>query len=76
VVNIAGGGSVTVNQMLAALAELAGHELQIDRLPEQAGDVRITGGTIEQAARLLGWEPKVGVRDGLAAQYAWQATSR
>ena len=71
VVNVAGGGSITVNGLLDILAETVGRELKIDHRPEQAGDVRATGGVIDRARTLLGWEPRVDIRQGLAAQHAW-----
>jgi nucleoside-diphosphate-sugar epimerase len=76
VLNVAGGGSISVNDLLALLAKVAGSELEIERLPEQAGDVRATGGSVELAGRLLGWEPQVDLAAGLAAQYAWQTAGQ
>ncbi len=76
VLNVAGGGSVTVNELFAMLGRIAGRDLAVERLPEQAGDVRATGGAIDRAATLLQWAPTVPVPDGLAAQYAWQAALR
>jgi nucleoside-diphosphate-sugar epimerase len=71
VVNVAGGGSITVNQLLTLLAELTGRHVEVERLPEQPGDVRATGGRIERAAELLGWSPEIDVASGLAQQVAW-----
>lgn len=72
VVNIAGGEPVTVNQLLALLEGAVGAPLAIERLPEQPGDTRQTGGAIDRAHQLLGWHPKVDIAAGVAAQYAWQ----
>ena len=71
VLNVAGGGSVTVNALLETLGTIMGRELAIDRLPEQPGDVRATGGTIDRARDLLGWEPKTDIETGLAAEFDW-----
>jgi nucleoside-diphosphate-sugar epimerase len=71
VVNIAGGGSITVNNLLDLLGTLTGREVRIERLPEQAGDVRQTGGSIDRAAKLLGWQPEVTIAGGLEQQIAW-----
>lgn len=73
VVNVAGGGSVTINSLVAMLSRILGRELLVERQPEQPGDVRATGGTIERARELLGWVPEVALYDGLVAQHAWQA---
>jgi UDP-glucuronate 4-epimerase len=71
VMNIAGGGAITVNELVEVLGEVVGHPLAVERLPEQAGDVRATAGAIDLAEELLGWRPQVGVADGLAAQWEW-----
>ncbi len=71
VVNIAGASSISMADLLRLTGELAGTEVVVDRRPAQAGDVERTGGSIEQARRLLGWEPGVGVRTGLARQLDW-----
>lgn len=75
VLNVAGGGSITVNGLLDLLGDIAGRPLDIDRLPDQPGDVRATGGTIDRAQALLGWEPRVPVAEGLRRQYAWQISA-
>jgi nucleoside-diphosphate-sugar epimerase len=76
IMNVAGGGSITVNQLVALLGEITGQELTVEWLAEQAGDVRQTGGSTELATQLLGWEPKVAVPEGLRAQFAWQVNGR
>jgi len=72
VLNVAGGGSITVNDLVDLLGEVAGRPVRTEEQPRQPGDVQQTGGTIELAERLLGWRPQVAVPEGLAAQFAWQ----
>lgn len=71
VVNIAGGGSTSMNEVFAAVEAAAGQPLNFDRQDPQPGDVDRTGGSIEQAGRLLGWAPKTSLTDGLAAHVEW-----
>jgi UDP-glucuronate 4-epimerase len=71
VLNVAGGSAVTVNELLALVAELVGRPLRIEHLPEQAGDVAVTGGSTDRARALLGWRPTVDLRGGLGAQLSW-----
>ncbi|HEU5266249.1 MAG TPA: hypothetical protein VFU35_06090, partial [Jatrophihabitans sp.] len=73
VLNVAGGGSVSVNALIALIGRIVGHEIEVQSLPEQAGDVRATGGSIERTGALLGWSPAVDIDAGLAAQWAWQS---
>jgi UDP-glucuronate 4-epimerase len=71
ILNVAGGSSVTVNVLVAMLEAITGRQLDVERLPEQPGDVRATGGSIDRARELLGWEPAVGLFHGLSAHHAW-----
>jgi len=72
VVNVAGGGSARLSDLIDLAGELIGTPVPIDRRPAEAGDVGRTGGAIDKAARVLGWKPEVQVEEGLAAQVAWQ----
>lgn len=71
VLNVAGGGSVTLNEVIATVESLVGREIALDRLPTQKGDVHRTGGDISLAHQLLGWSPQVSVVQGLEDQVAW-----
>lgn len=71
VVNIAGGGAAVLGDVIALVGELAGSSVNIDPMADQAGDAHRTGGSIERAQRLLGWEPKVGLKEGLISEIAW-----
>jgi len=75
VCNVAGGSAVTVEELFPIISELVGHEVPIEHLPAQPGDVFQTGGSSDKARELLRWEPKVSIHDGLAAQYEWISTA-
>ena len=74
VVNLSGGSSTSVNDVLDLLEKIHGEPLKVNRGTPALGDVLRTGGDIEQAKALLGWEPQVGIEDGLAREYDWLAT--
>jgi nucleoside-diphosphate-sugar epimerase len=69
--NIAGGGEITLNDLIELVGELSGVPVKIEAEPRQAGDAFRNGGAIDRARTLLGWEPEVSLRDGVAAQLAW-----
>ncbi|AUX47219.1 NAD-dependent epimerase [Sorangium cellulosum] len=71
VFNIGGGSRVSLNEALGLLAELAG-PVRVERGEPQAGDVRHTLADTAAARAALGYVPRVALRDGLAAQVAWQ----
>lgn len=71
VFNVAGGCSVSMNDLVDRVGGLVGAELPVHRGKEQAGDVRRTGGDVTAARRQLGWQPEVSLEEGLAEQVAW-----
>ena len=72
VFNVAGGASSTVNGVLGLVAENVGRDVLIARELEQAGDVRVTGGAIDRARQILGWEPAIPLEEGIKRQVAYQ----
>ncbi|MFN2530477.1 MAG: SDR family oxidoreductase [Pyrinomonadaceae bacterium] len=77
VINIANGQRVTLNQLLDELKQLTGkHEVTAKYQPPRVGDVRHSLAQIAQARELLGYEPQVGLREGLQKTIEWWETSR
>ncbi|MFO0553709.1 MAG: GDP-mannose 4,6-dehydratase [Polyangiaceae bacterium] len=71
VYNIGGGSRVSLNDVLATLSLIAGRELVIERIEEQAGDVRHTSADTSRAARDLGYSPQVPLEEGLRRHVEW-----
>lgn len=76
VVNVSGGGSVSLAETITVVEELTGHTVTLDRKPAAAGDAVRTGGDHTLATELLGWAPRTPLRDGLAAQVGWHRARR
>ena len=76
VANIAGGGEITLNELIAMVGDLAGTDVVVEDHPAQAGDAKRNGGSTDRAQALLAWTPKVSLRDGIAAQLAWHEARR
>jgi nucleoside-diphosphate-sugar epimerase len=70
-INLAGGSEITLNALIDLVGELAGTTVKVDENPAMPGDAFRNGGAIERAVALLGWQPQVPLRDGVAAQLAW-----
>ncbi|MFT4538653.1 MAG: UDP-glucose 4-epimerase [Planctomycetota bacterium] len=71
VINIGGGESITLIDLYRALAEAVGVDLEPDFAPARAGDVRHSSGDLSRARELLGFEPKVHWRAGVAETVDW-----
>ena len=72
VVNIAGGSSVDMRSLVDLVESGTGEKVAIERLARKPGDVAQTGGEIKAASSLLGWEPMIGIEEGLSRQIEWQ----
>jgi nucleoside-diphosphate-sugar epimerase len=64
--NVGCGTGVSINEVVLAIAELTGHEVTPRYAPPRIGDVPHSTASIDRAREVLGFEPRVGFRDGLA----------
>ena len=71
ILNLGGSETTRLDDLVAWLAEELAVEPRIEYLPEQPGDVPITYADVSKAARILGYSPKVPIREGLRRFVAW-----
>jgi nucleoside-diphosphate-sugar epimerase len=77
VVNVACGERTSLNQLLKYIAELSGTWIEPQYLEARAGDVRDSLADIGLAHAVLGYEPRVDVREGLKRTFqAFQRFTR
>ena len=69
--NLGGAETTRLGDLVAWLAEELAVEPRIEYLPEQAGDVPITYADVSKAGRMLGYAPKVPIREGLRRFVSW-----
>ena len=62
---------MSVNDVLGIIGEITGRPVVVRREERQRGDVRDTHASTELARSELGWEPRTGLREGLAAEIDW-----
>ncbi len=74
IINIGTGVEVTINQTARTILDLAKSRSTITHAPARAGDIRRSVTTMDKAARLLAFQPKVGLREGLEQTLAWVRT--
>ncbi len=77
VINVANGQRTTLNQLLEVLKNITGQtQVKADYRGPRAGDVRHSLADIKQARKLLGYEPRVGLEEGLRLTIEWWQQSR
>jgi nucleoside-diphosphate-sugar epimerase len=77
VINIANGERISLNQLLDELKNLTGNsDVTADYKDPRPGDVKHSLADITRARDLLGFEPQVDLREGLARTIDWWKKSR
>jgi UDP-glucuronate 4-epimerase len=71
VFNLGGSETTRLGDLVHWIAGELAVEPRIEYLPDQPGDVPITYADISKAHRLLGYSPKVPIRDGLRRFVEW-----
>jgi UDP-glucose 4-epimerase len=77
VLNVATGRPTTVNELAETVGMLLGRSVERDEQPERTGDVRDSWADITRAREQLGWEPRIGLEEGLrlTAEFFLQRTA-
>ena len=63
--NVSAGTPATVNQLSETVGSLLGKPVDRRYLPPRPGDLRDSWADVERARRLLGWEARIGLEEGL-----------
>ncbi|MGC9319375.1 MAG: GDP-mannose 4,6-dehydratase [Armatimonadota bacterium] len=71
IINLGSSAPVRLDEMIAAVGEAVGVEPVVEVLEDQPGDVPRTYASIDRARRLLGWEPRWSLAEGLREFVAW-----
>jgi UDP-glucuronate 4-epimerase len=71
ILNLGGAETTSLSDLVHWIAEELGVAPHIEHLPSQPGDVPITYADVSKAGRLLGYSPKVPIREGLRRFVAW-----
>jgi dTDP-glucose 4,6-dehydratase len=73
--NIGNPHEVTILRLAETIGELAGNSAGVSKLPRPVDDPEVRCPDIGLARRVLGWEPKVGLEEGLQRTIAWARTA-
>src|SRR5207249_2341634 len=74
IINLGGSRTTSLADLIALLEKLLGKTAIVEEAPDQAGDVVATWADVAKARRLLGYDPKVPLAEGLARFVGWYRT--
>lgn len=72
VINLGGGKNpISINTVIQGLEKRLDKKAQIEGLSFHKADIKETWADISKAKRILGWEPTIGLEEGLDRTVAW-----
>ena len=76
IVNLGGHETITINNLVKLVEEVTGKKAQVVHGPPDRADMLANWANVEKAGQLLGWEPQVGLREGIGRLVAWYNQER
>jgi nucleoside-diphosphate-sugar epimerase len=74
--NMGNPDSVTVGEVISMIEKVAGKAGRFAARPRRVGDQDETKAVIDKARRILGFQPKISLEEGLRRQFEWQRARR
>ena len=71
IINLGGHESITINELIRILEGMIGKKANVEYLPFHPADMLANWADVQKAKRLLGWEPKVTLQEGISNLVAW-----
>jgi UDP-glucuronate 4-epimerase len=71
IINLGNNNLITLEYLINTIEDICDKKALINRFAEQPGDVRKTCADITKARKLLNYEPKTGLREGLLNFFSW-----
>jgi UDP-glucuronate 4-epimerase len=76
VMNLGGHEVISMNQLIQIIEELLGRKAEVKYLPANQADMLANQADISKAQRMLGWDPQVGLREGIQRLVDWYLSER
>jgi UDP-glucuronate 4-epimerase len=76
IINLGGEHPAEVRELVATVERALGRKAEVRHEPAHPADVPRTAACIDKARRLLGWEPRVSLAEGVANAVAWYEAER
>ncbi len=69
--NIGGGSRVVLAEVLDTIEEIVGKPIKRNHIEKAMGDARHTAADVSKAQKILGYQPRVSLREGLIQEWEW-----
>ncbi len=76
IINLGGHEVITINALIRLFEEVIGQRAQVTYGPPNPADMLTNWADVSKARRLLGWEPRVSLREGVERLVEWYRQER
>jgi UDP-glucuronate 4-epimerase len=76
IINLGNNNPVKLSSLVDLIEKTLGRKINREFKPVQKGDVSITFASTEKAKKLLGWQPKVKIENGIKEEVDWAIRSK
>lgn len=76
VINLGGHEVITINELIKLIEEITGKRAIVEYGPPNLADMFTNWANVNKAGELLGWKPRVGLREGVRRIVEWYNAER
>lgn len=76
IINLGGHEVITINNLITLIEEVVGKKAIVEYGPPVLADMRSNWADVHKAGEMLGWEPQVGLREGVELLHQWYLDER
>lgn len=76
IINLGGHESISMNELIAMIEKILDQRANIEYAPYHKADIRNSLADVSKARRILGWEPVVGLEQGVRSMIDWYLAER
>jgi nucleoside-diphosphate-sugar epimerase len=76
IINLGGHETITMNELIALIEKKVGRKAIVNHHPFHSADMKANLADVTKAGALLGWEPKVGLEEGISRSIEWYNQNR
>lgn len=76
IINLGGHQVIDINELIGMIEQRVGKTARIEHLPRHPADASVNYANVEKARRLLGWEPRVTMEEGVSNLVNWYLAER
>lgn len=76
IINLGGHEDITMNELITMIQKQVGRDVIVENLPAAKADMKSNLADVSKAGKLLGWEPFIGLEEGISRSIDWYLANR